>query len=286
MSFGGPELLIASAFLILLSCTVPVVIAAQRFGIGQRWWAIVPLGNIVTLVRASGLPKIILFAFVVPVLNLLAWSACWAAIAQRGGRSRFWGYLTFIPGLSLLVPWVIAFLITAPSDPATRQAQYVAGREAVDSHTAAAVWELRPDGVWMRSDSPGRWVEAGHSKPYRPVTLPFVFSAGLAVFVSLAAVWYDLTYTHLVLRPETSGLDHEISVLRRKISRLERQQSSDISGLESLQRHRAAELAVSAWIASQVQGGRLAQSAVPAKYESCLNWAMGTSADLVFAQAC
>lgn len=114
--------------LLFLCVAYPTFIIAKKRGTEPAWHAFVPYANLGLIAalasnerRSNGLRGgLLLLGTMVPWANLLVYAIVWANISVNTGRSPFWGYLTIVPGLNLVLYWVIArraLPLDAPGSP-------------------------------------------------------------------------------------------------------------------------------------------------------------------------
>ena len=288
-SFGAPEIALTAELAVALSLTVPVAISAWKLRVSQPWWGLLPVGNIVTLVRVAGRPWWTVLVFLIPFANLFAWGACWVDVAERGRASKAWGYAAFVPLFGLLPPWFVAAAIPRPgtttSGPVPDTTRPKADEIRLRVQQGSEVeWERRPDGVWMRRDpATGAW--EGESRGVGTATL-FValgLAVALATAVSLGAVAYDYRESHLVFDEATSR-NEDVEYLSERIRSQEGRVDVTMTVAERAQLDRSSQLAAAVWIANLVRGGQMTTQTAAASLPACIKWVQTGSPS--FEEAC
>ena len=75
---------------------------AQRLG-GPRWWAWVPVLNLLLPLRLAGRSLSWGLLYPVPAVNFVVWALAWAEVCARLGRSPWYAAGLAVPGLNLAV---------------------------------------------------------------------------------------------------------------------------------------------------------------------------------------
>lgn len=102
---------------------------AKKTTTPNGWMAWIPILNLYLMCKVAGKSGAWLLLFLIPVVSFIALILIWMAIAERCGKSGWWGVLiVLIPVVGLVMMGVLAFSkgyaapITAPVPPTGPQA--------------------------------------------------------------------------------------------------------------------------------------------------------------------
>ncbi|MBD3244993.1 MAG: hypothetical protein GF335_03305 [Candidatus Moranbacteria bacterium] len=92
---------------------------AKRLNVNNAWMAWIPVANVVLQLQVAKMSPWLALVFVgmfIPVVNFIAGIAMlvinvisWMKIAERLGKPNWWGVLTLVPIVNLIVPGYLAF---------------------------------------------------------------------------------------------------------------------------------------------------------------------------------
>ena len=105
---GGTVGLIIGIATYILMC-LPIYTVAQKTNQENTWFAFVPILNFVLLIKAAGKEMWLIVLLLIPCTFIFAWAYLWAEVALKLNKSSILGWLSVIPGLHVIMPFVIAF---------------------------------------------------------------------------------------------------------------------------------------------------------------------------------
>lgn len=118
----------ASPVLIGLLVYVVTAIAlwkmAERTKEEPKWFAIVPILNIVLLLKLARKPMWWLILFLIPIVNIVVLIAATMALCERFGLNKWWGLVAVLSPFNLVLYLYLAFgtkTTPAPAAPAAPQ---------------------------------------------------------------------------------------------------------------------------------------------------------------------
>ncbi len=82
---------------------------ADRTHEEPRWFAIVPILNLVLMLRIARRPMWWLILFVIPLVNLVALIAVTMALCERFGVNKWWGLAAVLSPLNLILYLYLAY---------------------------------------------------------------------------------------------------------------------------------------------------------------------------------
>ncbi|NPE29367.1 hypothetical protein HNV12_15685 [Methanococcoides sp. SA1] len=105
--FGTQHLIAAILLYAYFSYSLQVIAAKTQ--IGNSWMAWIPILNLILMCRIGNTSIIVLLGLLIPLLNLFIFAYIWGEIAFATNRSRWYGLLTIVPGINVLLPGYLAF---------------------------------------------------------------------------------------------------------------------------------------------------------------------------------
>lgn len=255
--------------------TFPIWMSARRLRISQPGWAFVPIGNLVTLVRVARAPAWALLAFLVPLTNHLVWAGCWVGVSRRAKLHPAWGWTCCIPGVNLLVPFLIAARIKPGFEELT---------EPPTGSIDPISWDRARVQAGMGVAQPILPAKVAPQRRQVTVALPpswlIVQASTVAILVS--AFWYDSRNTHYFLAEPG-----ESTLLESRIAYLEsRPIATSTTALRETDSRvsRAIDVAVLSYIVSYARSQNLGPEAAEGVYQRCREWIQSGSGS--FETAC
>jgi hypothetical protein len=103
---GTPEL--ALILLFVLAPTIPAVIIGVKAGLSYAWVGIIPVGNVVVLANVARQSGWLALTAFVPIVGWVVHAWLWAEVCRRTGQQQALGWLTLLPLVGIVFPWVIA----------------------------------------------------------------------------------------------------------------------------------------------------------------------------------
>jgi hypothetical protein len=103
----GPFIWASLAFYVLSS--LPLFTMGKKVGSPNAWFAFVPILNIVLMLEIAGKDLWWLILFFIPCVNVVVMAVVWMGIAEAMEKPSWLGLLIFVPGVSFLLPFYLAF---------------------------------------------------------------------------------------------------------------------------------------------------------------------------------
>ena len=137
---GGSSSGLFVFLIIILAVLIPYVYfslcfigMAKKTDVGPRWFAWVPILNLVLLVRISGMSSWLTLLIFVPIVNIVFFGVVWWKAAKRTGFSGGLGLLMFVPIAQLIMPGIFAWKKSVPNSGNDSSGSKIVSKSATPS---------------------------------------------------------------------------------------------------------------------------------------------------------